>query len=127
MFPLRVRGKAVALATSANWIFNFALAYFVPPAFVNIKWKTYLIFAVFCAAMFFHVFFMFPETAGKPLEEIEAIFTDEVNGIKYIGIPAWKTQQSLGRATALEHGEISAAEKVSDEHSPERLEEATKV
>ncbi|KAK8154479.1 general substrate transporter [Phyllosticta citrichinensis] len=124
LFPLRVRGKAVALATSANWIFNFALAYFVPPAFVNIQWKTYLIFAIFCAAMFFHVFFMFPETAGKPLEEIEAIFTDEVNGIKYIGIPAWKTQQSIARATALETGEIGAAEKISDEHSPVRVEEA---
>lgn len=25
LFPLRVRGKAVALATSSNWAFNFAL------------------------------------------------------------------------------------------------------
>lgn len=37
LFPLRVRGRGVSLCTSANWIFNFALAYFVPPAFVNIK------------------------------------------------------------------------------------------
>ncbi|MCJ1298972.1 hypothetical protein MMC08_001763 [Hypocenomyce scalaris] len=37
LFPLRVRGKAVALATSSNWAFNFALGYFVPPAFVNIQ------------------------------------------------------------------------------------------
>jgi len=26
LYPLRVRGKAVALATSGNWAFNFALA-----------------------------------------------------------------------------------------------------
>ena len=39
LFPLRVRGKAVALCTSANWAFNFALGYFVPPAFQNIQWK----------------------------------------------------------------------------------------
>ena len=42
LYPLRVRGKAVALSTSANWAFNFALGYFVPPAFVNIQWRTYL-------------------------------------------------------------------------------------
>ncbi|KAL2146323.1 hypothetical protein VTI28DRAFT_4348 [Corynascus sepedonium] len=35
LFPLRLRGKAVALATSANWAVNFALTYFVPPAFEN--------------------------------------------------------------------------------------------
>ena len=42
LYPLRVRGKAVALSTSANWAFNFALGYFVPPSFVNIRWKTYI-------------------------------------------------------------------------------------
>lgn len=92
LYPLRVRGKAVALATSANWAFNFALAYFVPPAFANIKWEVYILFGVFCVAMFIHVFFMFPETSGKPLEEIEELFTNTNPGsIHYIGTPAWKT------------------------------------
>ncbi len=38
LFPLHMRGKAAAVCTSANWIFNFALSYFVPVAFVNIQW-----------------------------------------------------------------------------------------
>lgn len=93
LFPLRLRGKAVALATSANWAFNFALAYFVPVAFENITWKTYVIFAVFCAVMHVHVFFFFPETANKNLEEVAEIFDGEQHGaIKYIGTPAWKTR-----------------------------------
>jgi MFS family permease len=92
LYPLRVRGKAVALATSSNWAFNFALAYFVPPAFENITWKVYILFGVFCAAMFIHVFFMFPETAGKTLEEVEHMFEDTSAGsLLYIGTPAWKT------------------------------------
>ncbi|KAI1912602.1 high affinity glucose transporter [Ophidiomyces ophidiicola] len=94
LFPLRVRGKAVALCTSANWAFNFALGYFVPPAFVNIQWRTYILFGVFCAAMFVHVFFMFPETAGKTLEEVEDLFTSN--------IPAWKTRVAFDRAAQLE-------------------------
>ena len=47
LYPNTLRGKAVALSTSGNWAFNFALGYFVPPAFENITWKTYVIFAVF--------------------------------------------------------------------------------
>lgn len=103
LYPLRVRGKANALSTSFNWAFNFALGYFTPPAFENIQWKTYIIFGVFCTAMFIHVFFMFPETTGRTLEEVEAIFTDP-NGIPYIGTPAWKTSGSFTRAALLEQG-----------------------
>lgn len=120
LYPLRVRGKAVALATSANWAFNFALGYFVPPAFVSIQWRTYIIFGVFCTAMFIHVFFMFPETAGKTLEEVEDIFTDPT-GPKYIGTLAWKTHIATKRTMLLERGE-SDPEKMAKFHeeSPER-------
>ena len=106
LYPLRVRGKAVALATSANWAMNFALGYFVPPAFVNIRWRTYVVFGVFCIAMFVHVFFMFPETAGKTLEEVEDIFTDP-KGLRNIGTPAWKTKVNRQRILDVErHGSL---------------------
>ena len=112
LYPLRLRGKAVALSTSANWAFNFALAYFVPPAFANITWRTYVIFAVFCFAMFWHVFFMFPETANKPLEIVDEIFDDTKPGaIKYIGTPAWKTHNDRSIIRA-ERNEISSEEKL---------------
>ena len=120
VFPLRVRGKAVALATSANWVFNFALSYFVPPAFVNIQWKVYTVFGVFGIAMFVHVLFLFPETAGKTLEEVEEMFTDP-SGPKYIGMPAWKTHITTKKTLSLEKGEIDP-EKLTAYHegSPER-------
>ncbi|KAF8535772.1 sugar transporter [Trichophaea hybrida] len=76
LFSQRHRGKAVAFATSCNWIFNFALGYFVPPAFQNIQWRAYIIFGMFCLAMTLHVFFLFPETAGKSLEQIEEMFAE---------------------------------------------------
>lgn len=107
LFPLRLRGKAVALCTSFNWAFNFALGYFVPPAFENIQWKTYIIFGVFCTAMTIHIFFMFPETAGKPLEEVDEIFAS--------GVPAWRTHVSTGETSSYERGgkgELKEVEKV---------------
>lgn len=40
---------------------------------------------------------MFPETAGKPLEEIEEMFTNNGPGSKkYIGTLAWKTSTYNG-------------------------------
>jgi len=40
--------------------------------------------------MFSHVFFLFPETSQKLLEEVEEIFDDTSPGsIRLIGIPAW--------------------------------------
>ena len=113
LFPLRTRGKAVALCTSANWAFNFALAYFVPPAFVSITWRTYVLFATFCAAMFIHVFFLFPETANKPLEEVEDIFDDRLPGaIRFLGQPAWKTRNTRSLVLQRERNEIVSDEKL---------------
>ncbi|KXX75809.1 High-affinity glucose transporter [Madurella mycetomatis] len=116
LFPLRLRSKAVALCTSANWAFNFALAYFVPPGFANIKWQIYVLFGVFCATMFIHVFFIFPETANKPLEEIEEIFDDSKPGaIKYIGTPAWRTKNHRTLALEQERNETASVDKVDDQ------------
>jgi len=74
LYSLKVRGKAVSLATATNWLFNFALAWAVPPGLSTIAWKTYFIFGTFNFAAFIHVFFMYPETVGRTLEEIEEIF-----------------------------------------------------
>lgn len=104
LFPNHLRGKANSFTTSGNWIFNFALGYFLPPAFENITWKTYIVFATFCVVMTIHVFFLFPETAGKPLEEVTEMFEDP-RGPKYIGTPAWKTKNYYSTALRMEHGE----------------------
>lgn len=77
------RQRGACLTTSANWIFNFAIAMFTPSAFKNITWKTYMIFATFCGCMFLHVFFFFPETKGKRLEEIGQMWDE--------GVPAWRS------------------------------------
>ena len=126
LYPLRVRGKAVALSTSFNWAFNTALGLFVPVSFQNIRWETYLIFGVFLTAMWIHVFFLFPETAGKTLEETEAMFTDP-SGPKLIGTLAWKTHVQTARVVQIERGNsVADVENIgkdasSEEHSPDRV------
>ncbi|KOS16821.1 High-affinity glucose transporter [Escovopsis weberi] len=87
VFPLKYRAKGVGLAAAGNWAFNLALAFFVPPAFTNIQWKAYMIFGTFCIAMVFHVYFTYPETAKKSLEEIDELFEK--------GIPAWRSANAI--------------------------------
>lgn len=125
LYPLRLRGKGVALSTSGNWAFNTALGLFVPPALANIRWKTYLIFGIFNTVAFFHVLFLFPETAGKTLEETEAMFEDP-NGIKYLGTPAWKTKVVTKLINRAEHGDIEAAKRTNSEYQMAEEREAEK-
>jgi hypothetical protein len=108
LFPLRLRGKAVAVTTASNWAFNFALSYFVPPAFENIKWKTYILFGVFNFAMTVHAFLCFPETSGKTLEDVEHMFLDSER--------AWKTKVQYGRVRELEAGHVDPEKRVSVSH-----------
>lgn len=93
IFPMRVRSKAVSIATATNWAFNMALAFGVPPGFSTIAYKTYFIFGTFNFAAFLHVFFCFPETAGRTLEEIEEVF--EQGHV----FTAWKVSRHVGKKT----------------------------
>ncbi|QQK47222.1 Major facilitator superfamily domain, general substrate transporter [Penicillium digitatum] len=77
--PLRIRAPTNALSTSANWIFNFMVVMSTPVAFQNIGYKTSVIFAVINTFMFPCVYFFFPETRYRSLEELDAIFKKSTN------------------------------------------------
>lgn len=72
--PLNVRAAANGLSTASNWIFNFMVVMITPVAFNNIGPYTYTIFAAINLAMFPAVYFFYPETAGRSLEEMDKIF-----------------------------------------------------
>jgi sugar porter (SP) family MFS transporter len=72
--PLRIRAPANALSTSANWLFNFLVVMITPVAFASIGYKTYIIFAVINAAIVPVVYWFYPETAYRSLEEMDTIF-----------------------------------------------------
>ncbi|KAK5031231.1 hypothetical protein LTS07_004966 [Exophiala sideris] len=73
--PLTIRSQAAALATSSTWIFTFLVAEITPIAISNIEWRTYLIFGCLNFAFFPIIYFFYPETKGKTLEQIDLLFT----------------------------------------------------
>ncbi|RAQ76556.1 sugar transporter [Aspergillus flavus] len=71
----RVRTRMSAIASGWNWMAVFAVVKITPIAFDNIKWKTFVIFAVLNAAFIPMVYFFYPETKGLELEDIPLLFT----------------------------------------------------
>ncbi|MCJ1359423.1 MAG: hypothetical protein MMC33_009425 [Icmadophila ericetorum] len=93
IWSLETRATGMGLASIGNWLFNFALGLFVPPAFANISWKTFIIFGVLCFGAAVQAFLTYPETAGKSIEEIEFLFSKN-------GPRPWKTKVGDSRLDA---------------------------
>ncbi len=72
IYPNRLRGRAMSVATFANWGSNFATAFIFPWFVAKIGMDAgFFVFAGFCflAVLFFNKYV--PETKGKSLEVIE--------------------------------------------------------
>ena len=78
IFPTKIRGRAMAIATLCLWTANFVVSQTFPMMDEN-AWLVevfnhgfpFFIYAVFCAVLAVFVFAVVPETKGKTLEEIE--------------------------------------------------------
>ena len=74
MFPYRYRAVGMAFATSANWFWNFALAFFTPFITGDIQYAYGYVFAGCNLAAFVVVYFFLLESTGKTLEEVDAMY-----------------------------------------------------
>ena len=72
--PIKTRAKANAVSTCTNWLWNFAVVMFTPPFVSGSNWGCYLFFAIMNALFIPIIWFLYPETAGRTLEEIDVIF-----------------------------------------------------
>ncbi|CAJ2506504.1 Uu.00g006340.m01.CDS01 [Anthostomella pinea] len=75
--PMKTRAKANATSTVSNWLWNFFIVMITPVLLQNTGisgWGTYLFFAILNAMFFPIIYFFYPETAGRTLEEIDVIF-----------------------------------------------------
>ena len=50
VWSLGTRATGMSMAAMSNWVFNFALGMFLPPAFLNIQWRIFIVFGVLCVA-----------------------------------------------------------------------------
>ena len=75
IYPLNIRGKAMSVASLANWGSNWLVALTFPVLLATFGGAgSFWLFAVLGIVAWFFVYFWVPETKGKTLEEIEAEF-----------------------------------------------------
>jgi sugar porter (SP) family MFS transporter len=77
IYPNRIRGKAMAVATAVNW----GAAFIVSATFLSVinaigEPATFLLFAVLCVVTFIWVKAKVPETKGKSLEQIQQAWAE---------------------------------------------------
>ncbi|KAF2711337.1 general substrate transporter [Pleomassaria siparia CBS 279.74] len=70
------RSKAMSLTTSSTWMCNFIIGLVTPGMLQTIGYGTYIFFAAFALIAFVFTWFVIPETKGKSLEEMDAVFGD---------------------------------------------------
>jgi SP family sugar porter-like MFS transporter len=76
IFPNRVRGTAMSVATFALWTACFVLTYTFPLLNSTLNASgTFWLYSAICLIGFFYLFKRLPETKGKSLEEIEQELT----------------------------------------------------
>ena len=72
MFPSAVRGRGAALGAGTHWLLNALIALIFPIAGAKLSPTTpFAFFAAMMAAQVIVVAWVFPETKGVTLEELE--------------------------------------------------------
>ncbi|KAK2051952.1 general substrate transporter [Colletotrichum caudatum] len=72
--PLNIRAQVTAISACANWLFNFLVAEVSPHALDKMGYRYYIVYACITLFTFIVIFFFYPETKGRTLEEIDDIF-----------------------------------------------------
>ena len=71
VFPTRVRAKGQSLGSFTHWIMNAAISFIFPTLAAKSGGVPFVFFAVMMVVQFFVVLAVYPETAGKSLEEMQ--------------------------------------------------------
>lgn len=83
-FPTRIRSKGMAIASAANWIWGFLIAFFTPFISNAIHFAYGFVFFGCLVFSFFFVFAFVPETKGLSLEEVDELYRNYTPGLAFM-------------------------------------------
>ncbi|ODV76449.1 sugar porter family MFS transporter [Cyberlindnera jadinii NRRL Y-1542] len=83
IYPIRIKSKAMGIATASNWLWGFLIAFFTPFITSAINFYYGYVFLGCLVFAFFFVYFTIPTTTGLTLEEVDEMYAT--------GVKAWKS------------------------------------
>jgi MFS transporter, SP family, sugar:H+ symporter len=108
-FPTRTRAKQAALATAANWLWNFLIAFFTPFIVGDIKYAYGFVFAGCNLAGVLVVYFFLYESSALSLEGVDQMYTD--TACKPWTSRAWAPEGYANRADLIDQTRAAEAHK----------------
>lgn len=72
--PSRLRMPMTSFSTANHWLWNFAVLMITPVAIDKLGYQYYILFAVLGGCIPFLVFFFYPESNGRSLEQMDDLF-----------------------------------------------------
>lgn len=96
---------------------NFVIIMVTPVAISTIGWRYYIVFSVICACIPVSVYFLYPETMGRNLEEIDFMFRDSPSAwatVKYARTRPVAMPQEFAKKNKTDHVEGVAINDDSD-------------
>lgn len=83
IFPNHLRSQGVALGLSSFYLGSEVTLVAAPVALNTVGWKFYLVLIIPSFLYIIAIYYLFPETKGRTLEEIGALFGDDANVVAH--------------------------------------------
>lgn len=111
---LRMRNRGGAIASATEWLSAFIVVQITPTGVDNLGWKFYLIWLAACVAAVPYLYFLYPETGGASLEEMDYYFANQRNWVvtKAKNVRKFNAEHAGGVGSGWSTGE----EKVQEVH-----------
>lgn len=125
IFPTHIRSSGMAVGMVGLYVASIILLVAGPIALDVIKWKFFLVLIIPTALHLVNIYFFFPETKQRSLEDINAAFGEQV------AVHYWHATQEeeeiYAKAMADEEARERGGKKGKEEMTTERVEFAEKV
>ncbi|KAL4959556.1 putative sugar transporter [Aspergillus stella-maris] len=108
--PTRLRVAMSSISTANHWLWNFVVTMITPVAIESIGYKYYIVYTCIGFCIPLSIYFLYPETMGRTLEEIDLIFRESpsvLGTVRYAKRrPRPSLEEQLGGKPLSEHDEV---------------------